>query len=62
MCGWILRFSILTVWRVLTRQGISAEGEATMGEFLGESEVQKWRVFDMREEDRISYSVRAGFH
>ena len=25
----------LTAWRVLTRQGISAEGEATMGEFMG---------------------------
>lgn len=26
-----------TVWRVVTRQGISAEGEATMGEFGGSS-------------------------
>lgn len=27
----------LTVWQVLTRKGISAEGEATMGEFGGKS-------------------------
>ncbi|MEI7901390.1 MAG: sugar transferase [bacterium] len=27
----------LTVWQVITRQGISAEGEATMGEFMGKS-------------------------
>jgi lipopolysaccharide/colanic/teichoic acid biosynthesis glycosyltransferase len=26
----------LTVWQVITRQGICAEGEATMGEFQGE--------------------------
>jgi len=30
----------LTAWRVITRQGISAEGEATMGEFVGSSELE----------------------
>jgi lipopolysaccharide/colanic/teichoic acid biosynthesis glycosyltransferase len=30
-----LKILFLTVWRVATRQGICAEGEATMGEFMG---------------------------
>lgn len=30
-----LRILVVTTWRVLTRQGISAAGEATMPEFLG---------------------------
>ena len=30
-----LRILWLTVWQVLSRKGISAEGEATMGEFFG---------------------------
>jgi len=30
-----MKILCLTAWRVLTRQGISAEGEATMGEFRG---------------------------
>lgn len=34
-----LRILWLTVWQVVTRYGISAKGEATMGEFLGSSEV-----------------------
>jgi sugar transferase EpsL len=33
--GLDLKILGLTLWRVLTRQGISAEGEATMGEFTG---------------------------
>ena len=32
----------LTVWRVLTRQGISAAGEETMGEFLGSSKLREF--------------------
>ena len=34
--GLDLKIMGLTAWRVLTRQGISADGEATMGEFRGE--------------------------
>jgi lipopolysaccharide/colanic/teichoic acid biosynthesis glycosyltransferase len=33
--GLDLKILGLTAWRVLTRQGISADGEATMGEFMG---------------------------
>lgn len=33
--GLDLKILWLTAWRVLTRQGISADGEATMGEFKG---------------------------
>jgi len=36
-----LKILWLTVWQVMTRQGISAQGEATMGEFLGSSKVQE---------------------
>ena len=33
---WIdIKILWLTAWRVLTRQGISADGEATMSEFMG---------------------------
>jgi lipopolysaccharide/colanic/teichoic acid biosynthesis glycosyltransferase len=32
-----LKILWLTVWRVLKRQGISAAGEATIGEFMGKS-------------------------
>jgi len=32
----------LTVWQVLSRKGISADGEATMGEFEGSSNVRKF--------------------
>jgi lipopolysaccharide/colanic/teichoic acid biosynthesis glycosyltransferase len=35
-CLWLdVKILWLTVWRVLTRKGISAAGEATMGEFVG---------------------------
>lgn len=33
-----LRILALTVWKVLRREGISADGQATMGEFIGNSE------------------------
>ncbi len=36
-----LKILWLTVWRVVARRGVSAEGEATMGEFLGSSEVRE---------------------
>ena len=36
-----LKILCLTVWRVMTRKGIHAEGEATMGEFEGSSKVLK---------------------
>lgn len=36
--GLDLKILWLTVWRVLTRQGISADGAATMEEFLGAEE------------------------
>jgi len=32
-----LRILWLTVWQVLSRKGISADGEATMGEFMGQN-------------------------
>jgi len=35
--GLDLKILFLTVWRVVTRQGISAEDEATMSEFMGSS-------------------------
>jgi len=39
--GLDLKILWLTVGRVLMRQGISADGEATMEEFMGSSEVRK---------------------
>jgi len=33
-----LKILWMTVWQVLSRRGISADGEATMGEFLGTAE------------------------
>ena len=36
-----LKIVWLTAWQVLSRRGISAEGEATMGEFWGSSKVLK---------------------
>src|SRR5690625_5196018 len=36
--GLDLKILWLTVWKVFQRDGISAEGEATMGEFMGEKE------------------------
>ena len=36
-----LKILWLTVWLVVARRGISAEGEATMGEFMGSSEVRE---------------------
>jgi len=40
-CLWVdIKILFLTFWHVLARKGISAEGEATVGEFLGaESEM-----------------------
>lgn len=35
-----LKILWLTVWQVVTRRGISAEGEATMGEFEGEGKAE----------------------
>jgi len=35
-----LKILWLTVWQVVTRRGVSAEGEATMGEFWGSSKVE----------------------
>jgi len=32
----------LTVWQVLSRRGVNADGEATMGEFEGSSKVRKF--------------------
>ena len=37
-----LKILWLTVWQVMTRRGISAEGEATMEEFRGSSKVVKF--------------------
>lgn len=34
-----LRILVLTIWKVLRREGISAEGEATMPEFAGPSKI-----------------------
>lgn len=40
-CLWLdLKILWLTVWRVLSRRGVSADGEATMGEFMGSSEAE----------------------
>jgi len=36
-----LKILWLTVWQVVTRRGVSAEGEATMGEFWGSSKVRE---------------------
>ena len=36
-----LKILWLTIRQVVTRQGISAEGEATMGEFMGSSKVRE---------------------
>jgi len=47
--GLDLKILLLTVWRVVTRQGISAEGEATMGEFGGSSKVLKCESSKVRE-------------
>jgi len=35
-----MRILCLTVWRVITRQGISADGEATMSEFAGNARAE----------------------
>lgn len=39
--GLDMKILFLTVWKVLKRDGISAEGEATMSEFIGSSDIQK---------------------
>ena len=41
--GLDLKVLWLTVWQVVARRGISAEGEATMGEFRGEEELKRNR-------------------
>ena len=49
-----LKILWLTVWKVLRRDGISAEGEATMPEFMGSSENSSThRMGSTREEKRI---------
>ena len=39
--GLDIKILCLTAWRVLTRHGISADGEATMSEFMGNGEKEK---------------------
>ena len=52
-----LKIVWLTAWQVFSRRGISAEGEATMGEFLGSSKVLKCGSSDGREENHDECGV-----
>jgi lipopolysaccharide/colanic/teichoic acid biosynthesis glycosyltransferase len=45
-----LKIIWMTVWLVLTRQGVSADGEVTMGEFLGRSDVREKKELTVNRE------------
>ena len=48
-----LKIVWLTAWQVFSRRGISAEGEATMGEFVGSSKVLKCESSKVEEKREV---------